>query len=254
MLTIISPAKTLDFSKEGRLLQPSMPFFATKTSELIDRLKQLSVYDIAKLMEVSEKISSLNKERFDSLSADGKGVEVKSAIFAYRGDVYKSLAAQDLSDEQIYFAQQHLLIVSGLYGLLKPLDLIQPYRLEMSVALSNSRGKDLYSFWREAITNSLNEQISHQSNKVLVVLASKEYYQAIDFKNLKAKSIFIDFKEERDGELKTIALLAKKARGLMSRYIVVNKIDQEDQLKSFTEGGYKFLANKSGENNFVFVR
>ncbi|WP_235294642.1 peroxide stress protein YaaA [Portibacter lacus] len=253
MITLISPAKTLDYSEDGkfghteaRLLEHSM--------KLVDTLKKKSSGKLQKMMGISKNIADLNVERFQEFSPEFNSENSKPAILAFKGDVYLGLEADQFTQEEMDFAQDHLRILSGLYGLLRPLDLMQPYRLEMGTSLKTTRGKNLYQFWKNRITDLLNEDLSNHEHKTIVNLASNEYFKAINLKKLDGDLLTINFKEERDGEIKFISFNAKKARGMMSKFIVNNSIDNPNDLKGFDIDGYYLSEDHSTKDNWLFIR
>ena len=252
MLVVISPAKTLDFQTPARTNILSTPGFLEDSQVLIERMRELAPADIAKMMKISDKLSVLNSTRYETWSLPFTPDNAKQAILAFKGDVYTGLDAETLTPEQDKYAQQHLRILSGLYGILKPLDLMQPYRLEMGTKLSNARGKDLYQFWGDKITDSLNAELAQ--NDVLINLASNEYFKSVQPKKLNARIITPVFKDTKHGVQKIISFYAKKARGLMTRYIIENNIANAESLKDFDVAGYQFEANQSSENEWVFTR
>ena len=252
MLVVISPAKTLDFQTPARTNIVSTPGFLEDSQVLIERMRELAPADIAKMMKISDKLSVLNSTRYETWSLPFTPDNAKQAMLAFKGDVYTGLDAETLSPEQDKYAQQHLRILSGLYGILKPLDLMQPYRLEMGTKLSNARGKDLYQFWGDKITDSLNAELAQ--NDVLINLASNEYFKSVQPKKLNARIITPVFKDTKHGVQKIISFYAKKARGLMTRYIIENNIANAETLKDFDVAGYQFEANQSSENEWVFTR
>jgi len=252
MLVVISPAKTLDFETPARTNIASMPKFLDDSQTLVERMRELAPADIAKLMKISDKLSVLNSTRYETWSLPFTPDNAKQALLAFKGDVYTGLDAETLAPEQDEYAQQHLRILSGLYGIVKPLDLIQPYRLEMGTKLSNTRGKDLYQFWGDKITDSLNAEL--EQNDVLINLASNEYFKSVRPKSLKARIITPVFKDTKNGVQKIISFYAKKARGLMVRYMIDNQINHAEALKNFDVTGYQFEASQSSENEWVFTR
>lgn len=254
MLTVISPAKTLDYESPVTTKLHSMPRFMEHSAQLINTLETLSVQEVAELMKLSDKLASLNVARYASWRAQFDPNNARQALLAFKGDVYTGLAAETLSEEQLEYAQQHLRILSGLYGVLKPLDLMQPYRLEMGTKLNNAKGKDLYQFWGTLLTESLNEELSGDRTPVLVNLASNEYFKAIKPKQLKARVITPVFKDWKNGQYKIISFYAKKARGLMSRYIIEEKINAPEALKAFNYEGYQFSETLSEGDTLVFTR
>ena len=254
MLAIISPAKTLDFESTVRNLPVSQPRLTDYSEQLIEICRKLSPQDIASLMSISDKLAGLNAARFAEWSKSHNEKNARAAIFAFKGDVYTGLDVNSLSDEDISFAQTHLRMLSGLYGLLQPLDLMQPYRLEMGTKLTTPKGKDLYAFWGNTITQAVQQAIDAQGDDLLVNLASEEYYKSIKPGRLNAqivKPIFLDYK---NGKYKTVSFYAKKARGLMCRYMIQNRLTQVEQLKDFDLNGYWFDETASTEKEFVFKR
>lgn len=254
MLIVISPAKTLDFDTPAKTRQYSQPDFLDDAGKLVDTARLLSAMDIAELMKVSMKIAELNFERFQHWHTPFTPENAKQALLAFKGDVYTGLDAESLDDESLAFAQDHLRILSGLYGLLRPLDLMQPYRLEMGTRLENPRGKDLYAFWGERITQGLNRALAAQGDDVLVNLASNEYFKAVKPAALHGRIITPVFKEWRGDRYKIISFSAKKARGLMSRYIIENRLSDPEELKGFDRDGYGFNAEQSEGDTWVFTR
>lgn len=252
MLLILSPAKTLNFEPQIITKKFSFPVFMTETEVLVEVLKTLTASDIEKLMSVSLKLAVLNYERYQTWNPARKNS--KQAILAFDGDVYDGLDAKSLSEKQLSSAQKRIRILSGLYGVLKPLDLIQPYRLEMGTPLVVNGHKNLYSFWQDKIVTEINNALSESENNILVNLASKEYFKSIETKKLNGRVINIDFKDHKNGTYQIISFFAKKARGLMSRFILKNKISRPGDLKAFDYGGYYFSPTMSKENHLVFTR
>ncbi|GHE84415.1 peroxide stress protein YaaA [Thalassotalea profundi] len=254
MLLVVSPAKNLDYESPLATDKYSQPELLDESQILIDRCVQLSPADISSLMGVSDKLAGLNAARFGEWSQPFTPDNARAAVLAFNGDVYTGLDAKTLSDDDFDFAQQHMRILSGLYGLLKPLDLMQAYRLEMGSKLNNVRGTNLYQFWGNIITDKLNQALIDQGDKVLVNLASNEYFKAVKKKELNAEVITPAFKDWKNGQYKMISFFAKKARGLMARYIIENKLTDIEQLKSFDSAGYQYNADLSEGNNWVFTR
>lgn len=254
MLTIISPSKTQDFSSNGAPDLHSQPALLEQSQVLVKELQKQSAGDISKLMAVSDKIAELNYERFQNFSPPFSLDNAKQALFAFKGDVYTGIDIKHYRQEDLVFAQNHLRILSGLYGLLRPLDLIQAYRLEMKIKLQNPRGKDLYTFWGSRLTDALNAAMAEQENPVLVNLASNEYFKAINKKELKAPIVTPVFKEFKNGRYSIVAIFAKKARGLMTDFIIKNKIDQPEKLKTFNLEGYEYSETQSKATEWVFIR
>jgi len=254
MLTLISPAKTLDFETPAVTKQFSQPTMLDHSAELIDVLRTKSPQDIAALMKLSDKLSDLNVQRYHEWQLPFDEDNAKAALLAFKGDVYTGLEAETFSEKEFKFAQKHLGILSGLYGLLNPLDLIQPYRLEMGTKLENERGKDLYAFWGNIITDKLNEKLGQMKNPAIVNLASNEYFKSVKTKQLNAEIITPVFKDEKGGKYKIISFYAKKARGMMAAYIIRNQLDNVEQLKEFDVAGYRYVPAESDGNTLVFKR
>ncbi len=253
MITLISPAKTLDFTEE-KIIETSQPRLVDDSYKLIDVLKKKSSKKLQAMMSVSKNIADLNVSRFNEFEKEFTTKNSKAAILAFKGDVYLGLEASTFSDDEMVFAQEHLRILSGLYGLLRPLDLMQAYRLEMGTSLKTTRGKNLYAFWKNRITDLLNEDLQNHKDKTIINLASQEYFKAINQKKLAGKLININFKEEKDGELKFISFNAKKARGFMSKYIIINSIDNADDLRGFNTENYYFSEENSTPTDWLFIR
>lgn len=251
---IISPAKTLDFDTASTTQKHNIPEFLAQSQQLIDTAKKLSPADISALMKISEKLGILNFERFHDWQTPFSLDNAKQAILAFKGDVYTGLDAESLSEEALLWADQHLAILSGLYGLLRPLDLMQAYRLEMGTKLENPYGKNLYEFWGDKITEAINEQLSKEKNPVLINLASNEYYKVLQPKSIAAKIITPVFKDEKNGQYKIISFYAKKARGLMARWVIDNRIENPKDLINFNRDGYYYDDAESDSNALVFKR
>ena len=254
MLHVVSPAKTQDFTTAPATATYSQPRFLEHSQQLIDELRPLAPHQVSELMHVSDKLGELNAQRFLDWHTPFSPDNAKQAVLAFKGDVYTGMAAHTYSEADFAFAQQHLRILSGLYGLLRPLDLIQPYRLEMGTGFSNSRGKNLYEFWASELTDSLNRELSQVSAPVLVNLASNEYWSAIQPRKLQGDVITPVFKDCKNGQYKIISFYAKKARGMMSAWIVKNRLDQVDGLKDFDSAGYGYNAAMSTAREWVFTR
>lgn len=253
MLTVISPAKTLDFETPATTEQYSQPAFLKQSQQLIDGLKKLSAQELASLMSISDKLAGLNVARYQEWQQPFTPGNAKQAVLAFRGDVYTGLDADTLDQKGMDFAQAHLRILSGLYGVLKPLDLMQAYRLEMGTKFGVKGAKDLYDFWGSQIREALESDPAFQ-DKVLVNLASNEYFNAVGAKQLDATIITPVFKDWKNGQYKMISFYAKKARGLMSRFIIDKKIDKPAALKDFDYEGYRFSPEMSKGNDWVFIR
>ena len=254
MITLLSPSKKLNFEPQNMVDNYTQCEFIKSAEILANKAKDLTESDLKELMDISDKLAQLNRERFDRWSLPFNSSNAKQAILAFDGGVYSGLRANTFSDKDFGFAQDHLRILSGLYGILKPLDLIQPYRLEMGVSFQNPKGKNLYDFWKQSITDNLNNTLKKHPSPVIINCASVEYFSAIDLSKLKGSILSIVFKEYRNGELKFISFNAKKARGLMTQYIVKNKIDNHINIKEFNYEDYKFDSKLSEDSKFVFTR
>lgn len=253
MLMVISPAKTLDYESPLATETFTQPDFLDDACELVDQLKELEPHHISNLMSVSDKLGQLNAERFRNWHTPFTPENARQAILAFKGDVYTGLDAESFSEQDFSFAQKHLRMLSGLYGLLKPLDLMQPYRLEMGTKFKNKRGKDLYAFWGDRLTQETNRLLA-QDDGVLINLASNEYFKSLKKKELEGRLITPQFKDWKNGQYKIISFYAKKARGLMCRYAIQNRITDANNLKNFDLDGYYFSEEQSDENNWVFLR
>lgn len=254
MLLVISPAKNLDYGSAPATEQFSQPDMLDQAQVLIDDLKKLAPQDISALMKLSDKLGQLNYDRFQSWSQPFSVEDAKQAVLAFNGDVYTGLDAASFSEEDFAYMQEHLRILSGLYGLLKPLDLMQAYRLEMGTRFENTKGKNLYEFWGEQITDAINAQLESLDSQTLVNLASTEYFKSVKPKLLKANVITPAFKDWKNGQYKMISFYAKKARGMMAAYILKNRIDDIEGLKGFNTDGYEYNAELSTDKVPVFTR
>ena len=252
MILLISPAKTLDFSETG-LTNHSMPRLLADSEKLVSVLKKKSARSLKKLMSVSDNIAELNVERFQNYQTPFTLDNAKQAVLAFKGDVYTGLQADTFDANDLDFAQKHLRILSGLYGLLTPLDLMQPYRLEMGTKLRNGRKKNLYEFWDKKITELINADLEASGSEIVLNLASKEYFHAVKPALLKGKLIHVHFKELRNGTYKVIGFNAKKARGAMSRQIIQNRITSVEKVKPLNIDGYTFNSTLSDDQNLVFT-
>ncbi|MBI6527810.1 peroxide stress protein YaaA [Proteus vulgaris] len=254
MLITISPAKTLDFESPLATTHFTQPELLKYSQQLIEECRKLSSSDIASLMKISDKLAGLNAARFGEWQPNFTPENARQAILAFKGDVYTGMQAELFSEDDFQFAQQHLRMLSGLYGVLRPLDLMQPYRLEMGIKLKNKKGSDLYQFWGNTITDTLNKAIEEQGDNVLINLASDEYFKSVNSKKLNAEIIKPVFLDEKNGKYKVISFYAKKARGLMSRFIIQEKLTDKIQLKEFDLEGYQFNSAESEGNTLVFKR
>lgn len=254
MLTIISPAKTLDYESPLATKNFTQPEMLDKSSQLIDIAREMTPAQISSLMGISDKLALLNAERFNDWQPEFTPDNARQALLAFKGDVYTGLQAQDFSEQDFDFAQKHLRMLSGLYGLLRPLDLMQPYRLEMGTKLSNPQGGNLYAFWGDFLTDKLNKILSEQGDKVLVNLASDEYFKAVKPAKLDAEIVKPVFLDEKKGHYKVISFYAKKARGLMSRFIIKQRLNSAEHLQDFNLEGYCFDESRSQGSELVFTR
>ena len=255
MISLIAPAKTLDYESNLEIDDFSVSEHLKDSKVLIKELQNKSPDDLSSLMGLSEKLSVLNFERNMNWKSPTKpSIVSRQAIYAFKGDVYMGLEANSLTKREINYAQKHLGILSGLYGLLKPLDLIYPYRLEMGTKMQTKKGKNLYEFWGSKITDHLNTLLESHKNKGVINLASVEYFSSVNPDELIGPCISPVFKDYKNGKYKIISFYAKKARGMMARYIIQNKIDSLEALKTFDAGGYKYSKKDSGEFSPVFLR
>ncbi len=254
MLIVISPAKKLDYETPSKTSVFTTPNYMKDSKQLIQCLRNFSALDLAELMKLSMKLAELNFDRYEAWKPKCTAKNAKQAVLAFQGDVYQGLDASSFTATDFKFAQQHLHILSGLYGILRPLDLMQPYRLEMGTRLETDRGKNLYEFWGSTITQGLNQQLKKLKSSTLINLASNEYFKSVKTKELDADIITPAFKEFKNGDYKMIGIYAKRARGLMSRYIIKNKLKDPQALKDFDEEGYRFSSKLSKANNWVFTR
>jgi len=255
MILVISPAKKLDYSAETRYTETfSQPLHLDASQELIDVLAKKETPELESLMSISSALANLNAERYQEFSTPFTPANAKQALLAFDGDVYGSFERASYGEDEFSYAQEHLRILSGLYGLLRPLDLMQPYRLEMGTRLSTQKGKNLYEFWGDRITHSLNEVLEEKGFDTLVNLASNEYFKSVNKKGLKAQIITPSFKDIREGKAKTIFLYAKQARGLMCDFAIKEKIASPEGLKDFAGMGYQFNAELSSDKDWVFTR
>jgi uncharacterized protein len=254
MLIVISPAKTLDYDSPLPFKKSTFAHFHSYSDKLIEILRKKSASQISRLMKISDNLGELNYRRYHSWSPKFGSGNSRQAILAFMGDVYTGLDAKSLSEKNVVFAQEHLRILSGLYGILRPLDSMQPHRLEMGTSLRTPEGKNLYQFWGEKPTLILNEQAKQLKTKYLVNLASNEYFKVIDKKRLEPMIITPIFKDQKNGNYKIISFYAKKARGLMARYIIKNQIEKPEDLKNFCSEGYVYDETLSNTGDLVFTR
>ena len=254
MLMLISPSKTLDYETPATNANYSIPDNLGKSAELVGVVRQKSFRDLMELMHVSQKIAELSVEHFDQWRLPFTSENAKQAVLAFKGDVYTGLDAPSLSEDKLEYAQLHLRILSGLYGLLRPLDLMQPYRLEMGLKLATKNGVNLYQFWGEKITDALNAVLAKQDDPVLINLASNEYFKAVQQKNLDGRLITPEFKDWKNGKYKMISFFAKKARGLMVRYAIDHKLQEPEELKNFDYDGYNYNPELSQPDRWIFYR
>lgn len=254
MLVVISPAKNLEFERPLPIKKHTKAALLDRSESLIATLKTMAPHELSHLMGISDKLGELNYQRYQDWSLPFKPSNARASALAFNGDVYAGLDAYSFTSDDFVFAQNHLRILSGLYGLLRPLDLIQPYRLEMGTKLSNSEGENLYAYWRQSITALLNKQLNNVDHPVLVNLASNEYFKAVDTKALKARVITPVFKEYKNGDYKVVSFFAKKARGLMSRYIIQRRLEDSKNLTKFNLEGYKYSREHSNDSTLTFLR
>lgn len=254
MIITLSPSKGQDFVEPPLIKKHSKPLDLKESELLIKELKKLKAEQIKTLMAVSDNIAKLNAGRFEKFSIPFTTKNAKQAIFAFKGDVYSGIDTASFTQADFEYAQDHLRILSGLYGCLRPLDLIQPYRLEMKTRLKNPRGDNLYQFWDGRITERLNKALEQQQYPVLVNLASNEYFKAVKRKQLKGELLNINFKETKNGKTRIVAIFAKRARGMMADYIIRNRIERPEDIKKFRLGGYRFNKSMSDDGQWTFER
>ena len=255
MIILVSPAKTLDFDSKSPTNKAEKPLFTKQSEKLIKELQKLKPDDIKSLMSISDKLAELNYNRFQEWTKNHDKQNAKQAVFAFKGDVYTGLDAESLSPKEIDFCHKHLRILSGLYGMIRPLDFIQPYRLEMGTKFpENKLAKNLYEFWKETVTDEVNDTLKKMKSNLIINLASNEYFKVIDTKKLDGKIVSPVFKDEKKGTYKVIAFYAKKARGLMTRYIIKNNITDTESLQGFDYAGYSYNPEMSKPNEPVFTR
>ena len=254
MLTLLSPAKKLNFDAPDTSLAPTKPRFNKDVSELAKVAKTQSADDLKRLMHISDNLAELNAERFKVFNLEGKSNSAKQAVLSFDGDVYWGLDAKSMSDSTLEYAQSHLRILSGLYGVLRPLDAIQPHRLEMGTKLETKRGGSLYNFWGSQITQQLLEDLSGHHDQTIMNLASNEYFKAVDKKVLDRSVVTAKFVNVKDGKSRVVMYYAKHARGQMARWIMDNRVSKAADLKDFDLGDYKFMPKDSSESELVFSR
>ena len=254
MLMVLSPAKTLDYESPLTTEEHSLPDFIPRSAELISTLREFSPDKLGSLMQISDQLAHVNADRYASWSKKFNFKNSRQALLAFNGDVYEGLDARTLNQKQLTWTQDHLRILSGLYGVLRPLDLMQPYRLEMGTRLPNALGKDLYAFWGDEVTTALNEALASVKSSALINLASEEYFKSVRPKNLVVPVITPVFEDWKGGKYKIISLYAKRARGLMARYAIEKKITKPEQLRLFDTEGYAFVPASSSETSWVFRR
>jgi len=254
MLFLLSPAKSLDYESTLPAIAATQPKFVPQSAELIATLKQKTPQQISDLMDLSEALAKLNVQRYKAWSPQFTEANARPAVLAFNGDVYEGLDAKSLKPKDLQWAQVHVAILSGLYGVLRPLDLMQPYRLEMGTALKHGKANNLYQFWGALIAEHLNQQLSHSKEPVIVNLASQEYFKAVDRKALQARVIECVFQDHKNGQYKIISFFAKRARGLMARYAIQQQAKTPEALQAFNLEGYAFEASASSEDSLVFRR
>ena len=254
MLAILSPAKTLDYETPLKTKLNSQPIYGRESNQLIKTLRTFEPFEVASLMKISDKLADLNHKRYVEWRNKPAESKTRPAVLAFKGDVYQGLEAESFNDNDLKFAQRHLRILSGLYGLLRPLDAIQPYRLEMGTKLKTSKGQNLYDYWGTKLTTGLNEALKESKEGTLVNLASNEYFGAVQPKLLEGSLLNIGFKEKRNGQLKFVSFSAKKARGLMAKFIIKERLKTPDDLKNFDLEDYKFNKKLSSELDWTFSR
>jgi uncharacterized protein len=254
MISVISPAKTLDFESPQTSIKYTQPEFIDESEKIMARLKKTSRRRIGQMMDLSKNLVDLNFDRYQDWKPDFNPQSSKQVILAFKGDVYIGLEADTFNIDQLDFAQEHLRILSGLHGILKPLDLIRPYRLEMGTPLKIGRRENLYAFWKDKLYHKLNSDLEESGSNVLINLASNEYFNALDLKKLNSRVIKVEFKDFKNGDYKVLSFFAKKARGMMAKYIIENKINDPESLKNFNSDSYIYSNEFSDDSSYVFLR
>ena len=254
MLILVSPAKSLDYETPPLVADNTQPLFLDDSQELIDQLKKLPPAKVGKLMNISDKLAQLNAQRFKEWKQPLTTDTAKQCLFAFQGDVYKGMDADTMKKNDVKFAQKHLRILSGLYGVLRPLDLMLPYRLEMGTKFVNKHGQNLYHFWGDSVTDVLNAELDNLKKPFVVNLASNEYFKVVNKNKLVTDTISPVFKDKKNGEYKLISFYAKKARGMMARYIMDNRVLKPADLQDFDTAGYKYNKKMSTDSEPVFTR
>jgi hypothetical protein len=254
MLTILGPAKTIDTSAHGLTEKNSFPQYIQRAEELVDQIRQYSLAQLKSMMKVSDKLATLNLERYARWHSNYPAEEGQHAILAFSGEVFNGLQARTLNEEDLLFAQKHIRLLSGLYGVLRPLDLILPYRLEMGTKMPNQRGRNLYEFWKDIIPGNIANETGTQDSKILINLASNEYFKSIEPRSFPYEIITPVFKESDGAGFRNVTIYAKKARGMMLRFIIQNRINDPEQLKAFDEDGYYFNNDLSNQKEWYFCR
>jgi len=254
MIILLSPAKIQNFKPQQVTDKYSIPHFTKEAKQLVDLMRQLHPTELSKLLDINNKLTELNYDRYFNWHVPFTSANAKQAALVFDGEVFRGLNAQTFTESDFEFAQQHLIILSGLYGVLRPLDLIQGYRMEVSSALRNENGRDLYAFWQPKITKYVLNELKSTTPQLIINLASSEYFKALDLKNKKVKVVDFEFLEYKNDNLKPIVIYTKKARGMMARYLITNKISNLEDIKGFSNGGYWFNPQLSTESKLVFVR
>lgn len=254
MLTVLSPAKTLDYETPPAIATSTKPRLLDDSEILVKQLNKMSAKKLSELMSISDKLGKLNKQRYDEWSRPFNSKNARQAIFAFKGDVYQGFDVVSMSADDLKFAQQHVRILSGLYGVLRPLDLMQPYRLEMGTRLKNERGKNLYEFWGDSITNDLNTQLKKLKSDTLVNLASVEYFKSVNPDMLNGQIVAPVFLDGKKGKYRIVSFYAKKARGFMAAWMVKNRVEDVKDLQKFDIAGYRYSADHSEDNSPAFIR
>jgi len=254
MIITLSPSKGQDFETPVKAAHITRPQMLDDSLLLIKELRKYNTDQIRDLMAVSENIAKLNVDRYKAFCTPFTEENARPALFAFKGDVYRGIPVEEYSQDDLDFAQDHLRMLSGLYGCLRPLDLIQPYRLEMKTRLKNPRGENLYQFWGDRLTECLNSELKRHREPVLVNLASNEYFKAVKPKLLQGRLLNIAFKEKKNGKARIIAVFAKRARGMMADYIIRNRLEESEAIKRFDREGYRFSGQDSDDKQWVFVR
>ncbi len=255
MITILSPTKIQNFNKQNITEKFSLPLFMNEAEQIVEIIRQLKPTELSKLLSINASLTQMNIDRYFNWHLPFTPENAKQAVLVYDGEAFRGLNAKEFTDKDFEYSQTHLRILSGLYGILRPLDLIQPYRIEVSTKLPNPSGKDLYAFWKDKVTKSIINDLKNSGKpEIILNLASSEYFKTLDLKSLNINVIDVEFLEYKNDAYRPIVIYTKKARGMMASYVIRNRIESTEDLKGFGDEGYWYNPQMSTENKFVFVR